>query len=143
MKSRCGQMLGEDLISLVIIVLAIAAFLVALNTIYTSYVVKNAELNMYRMAWITADKISTEWAYTDSSNVTHSRLLDVNGMCTNISSCGYELNLTVTDLREKKRLCSCGSSFSNTTKIARIPVALRFNYTDVRPGFIEVRIWKK
>ncbi|OYT42374.1 MAG: hypothetical protein B6U86_00345 [Candidatus Altiarchaeales archaeon ex4484_43] len=146
MKSNLGQMgpIGEDLISLVIIVLAIVTLLMALNTIYTSYVVRNAELDMYRMAWITADKLSTEWARTDPSNVTHSRLLDLDRICKNWSSIPeYGLNLTVTDLREKKRLCSCGSSFSNETKIARIPVALRFNYTDVHPGVIEVRIWRK
>jgi len=136
--------LGEDLISLVVIVLAVAALLIALNTIYTSYVVKNADLDMYRMAWITADKLSTEWGCTDSSNVTHSRLLDLDKICKNWPSVPeYELNFTVTDLREKKELCSCGSSFSNETKIARIPVALRFNYTDVHPGVITVRIWKK
>lgn len=146
MKCNLGQMgpIGEDLISLVVIVLAIAALLIALNTIYTSYVVKNTELDMYRMAWITADKLSTEWACTDSSNVTHSRLLDLDKICKNWPSVPeYGLNLTVKDLRTDKMLCSCGSSFSNETKIARMPVALRFNYTDVHPGVIEIRIWRE
>jgi hypothetical protein len=144
MKSKRGQMgaLGEDLISLVIIVLAIAALLIFMNTIFTDHVIKNAELDMYRMSWIIADKISTEWAYTDSSNVTHSRLLDVNKICTNAPEPGYGLNLTVTDLGGGERLCSCGSS-PGDGKTARIPVAIRFDYTDVRPGFVEVRIWRK
>jgi len=146
MKFNLGQMgpVGEDLVSLVVIVLAVATLLIALNTIYTSYVVRNAELDMYRTAWVTADKLSTEWARTDSSNVTHSRLLDPDKICKNCPFIpGYGLNITVIDLREKKRLCSCGSPFSNETKIARIPVALRFNYTSVHPGVIELRIWRR
>ncbi len=144
MKYTRGQMgpIGEDLISLTIIVLAIAFLLIALNTAITNHTLNNIELDTYRTAWTTADKLSTEWAYTDSSNTTHSRLLDVNKICRNYTPAptGYELYYTITDLRENKKICSTGSSLSNTTKTAKIPVALRFDYNKVHPGILEVRI---
>lgn len=139
-KGQAGP-LGEDLISLIVIVLSIAVLLVAFNTIYMSYIVRNAELSMYRAAWTTADRISTEWAYTDSSNVTHSRLLDVNKICKkNPILSGYILNMSVIDLQTDKILCTCGYLPLNNTKQAKLPVALRFNHTMIHPGMLEVRI---
>jgi hypothetical protein len=144
MKSK-GQMgpLGEDLIPLMVIVLAMAAWLVALNIVYTNYIVRNVELSIYRTAWTTADEISAEWAYTDSSNVTHSRLLDVDKICKkNPILPGYTLNIYVRDLKKDRILCTYGSLSSNTTKKAKLPVALRFNHTEIHPGMLEVGIWR-
>ncbi|MEM4347624.1 MAG: hypothetical protein QW802_03455 [Candidatus Altiarchaeota archaeon] len=142
-KGQAGP-LGEDLVLLIILILAIAILLTALNNLLTNYVSASAKLDIYRTAWIIADKVSTEWSYVDSSS--YSRLLDVSKICKNctFSFSNYKLNYKVNDLEDGILLCSCGADFSSTnfTRIVKLPVAIRFSQSEVHPGTLEVEIWK-
>ncbi len=141
MKNR-GQMglIGEDTVSLIIIILALSGFLMFTNTLFGAHISENTALNLHRRAWTTADVLSFNWAYTDHLNITHPRLIDTQKICINCPTIpDYTLSVTVKDLRENKELCNCGPSLTEY-KTARLPVALRFNYTKTHPGTIEVRI---
>jgi hypothetical protein len=148
-KGQAGP-LGEDLILLIILVLCIAAILVTLNNLFTRYISKSNQLDMYRTALVLGDKISTEWAYTDPSGLAHSRVLDRDKICTNCQShlSGYTLYYRVMNLKIKTLLCSCGSSFppidptDDTTSIIKLPVAIRFSKEEVHPGTLEIAIWR-
>ncbi|MBN2014922.1 MAG: hypothetical protein JW778_07060 [Candidatus Altiarchaeota archaeon] len=139
MNSRAQMgFIGEDLISLLVIVLALAGFFVFINTLFSVHVTGNAESDVYRRTWMLADFLSTEWAYTDSYNVTHARLLDTEKTCSQCPSIP-ELNLSISvkDLRENKTLCTCGPPVEGKT--ARLPTALRYNNTNTHPGILEVK----
>ncbi len=146
LNDKKGQFLsiGEDVPSLIIVILAIAVLLVSLNSIFTNNLMRNFEMDMYRAAWIMADKASTDWAYVDSSGIAHARLLDKDKICSSCSSLAeYNLSYKVDDLRLKNQICSCGNVSSDTKKVIRLPVAIRYNYTDVHPGSLVVTVGKK
>lgn len=147
LKNNKGQAgpIGEDLILLIILVLAIAVLLVTLNNLFINHVSMSNQLDSYRVAWVIADKISTDWAYV-YYNSTNTRLLNVSKICKNCipSFSNYNLNYKVNDLRDEMLLCSCGSTLPSTnfTKIIKLPVAIRFSQNKVHPGILEITIWR-
>lgn len=140
-KAQMG-LVGEDLISLVVIVLASAGFFIYINNLFTAYIAGNAEADIYRSTWVLADLLSTEWSYTDSCNVSHTRLLDTEKICISYPSIPeINLSISVKDLRENKTLCTCGPPVEG--KVAKLPAAIRYNITDIRPGILEVKARKE
>ncbi len=131
--------LGEDFISLIVVVLAVVVLVVFLLGVLQNQFFRFRELDMYRVGWVVADGVSTEWAYNP-----YCRVLDAARVCSNcsVSFSGYNFSYLVWSLRDSVEVCSCGpSSYGGDVKVIRLPTALRLNRTDTVPSVLEVRVW--
>lgn len=120
----------EDLISLTVIVLALAAYLILLNTIVTNQFIKDAATEKYARTQNTADILATQWAYG-----TETGLLDPTKIC---ATCPPNTSVAVYDLRKKQKICECGSKINGT--VIKTPIAVRRDYSDVAPAELAVAI---
>jgi hypothetical protein len=120
----------EDIISLTVIVLALAAYLVLLNTIFTNQIMQDAAAEKYRRTQGTADLLSAEWSHGADIGV-----LDPAKIC---ATCPQNTSVSVYDMRKKQKICECGSGANGT--VAKLPAAIRYDKSDVAPALIEVRL---
>jgi hypothetical protein len=118
----------EDLISLTVIVLALAAYLVLLNTIFTNQMIQSAAAEKYRRTQGTADLLAAEWSYG-----TETGLLDPAKICV---GCQQNTSVAVYDMRKKQKICECGSPINGT--VIRLPAAVRYGEADIAPAEITV-----
>jgi hypothetical protein len=124
----------EDLISLAVIVLALAAYLILLNTMFANQMNQNGITEKYRRAQTTADLLATQWAY-GPGNATAARLLDPAKMCT---ACPPNVSVVVNDIRKKQKICECG--LGAAAAVYRLPAAVRYDQSDVAPAELKVTI---
>jgi hypothetical protein len=122
----------EDIISLAVIVLALATYLILLNTMFANQTIQNGIAEKYRRAQITADLLATQWAY-GSGNATIAGLIDPAKMCSN---CPPNVSVAVNDIRKKQKICECSPGAAGA--VYRLPVAVRYDQSDVAPAEIEV-----
>jgi hypothetical protein len=124
----------EDIISLAVIVLALATYLILLNTMFANQMIQNGIAEKYRRAQTTADLLATQWAY-GSGNTTIARLLDLAKVCTD---CPQNVSVAVTDIRKKQKICECSPGAAGA--VFRLPTAVRYDHSDVAPAEIMVTI---
>ncbi len=140
---RRGQMspLGEDLISIVVVVLSITAVLTTLNLFLSSKITDCRETSIYEKSWLLAELTATMWSFNNSTS-RYTRLLDADRICSECPRAeGYDTHYTVKDLLDGKILCSCGTPVNNSRNV-RLPVAIRAGNNKTHPGIINVRAGK-
>lgn len=127
--------LAEEVILLVIIVLALSTYLLLLNDLYTAYTLQhNIEKTSFKAKQV-ASALASGWAYTVAQNTTYLRLVDSAKAC---SGCPENIGVEVIDLKTKQVICSCGTIRGGAR--AEVPVAIRYSIIDVRPGMIAVTL---
>lgn len=125
----------EDLISLTVIVLALAAYLILLNTIFTNQMTQDAAAEKYRRTQTLGEILAAQWVYEDARNITQEMVLDIAKICV---GCPQNTSAAVYDMRKKQKICECGHPLNGT--VARLPAAVRYGQSDVAPAMIEARL---
>jgi hypothetical protein len=118
----------EDIISLTVIVLALATYLVLLNTIFTNHIMQDAAAEKYRRTQGAADILATQWAYGADAGI-----LDPAKIC---AACPQNISVSVYDMRKKQKVCECGYPINGT--VVRLAAALRYDRSDIAPAELEV-----
>lgn len=138
---------GEDLIHIVIVVLAIAAILVIVAKTFIDHEIRYAKLDIYRSALINADRISTTLSW-ESSDVKHTRVLDdvkvrdiVNHDCGSLCN-GEKCLVTVIDRKTGDRWHCTGSlsSYSLANVTIKLPVSIRIDAKEFHPGVLDLTL---
>jgi hypothetical protein len=120
----------EDLIALAVIVLALAAYLILLNTLLTNQMIQSAAAEKYRRAQLTAGYLAVQWAYGPETGV-----IDPAKAC---SSCPQTVSVAVYDLRKKQKICECNPGAAGA--VVRLPAAVRYDHADTAPAELEVTV---
>jgi hypothetical protein len=154
-KGQAGP-LGEDMIYLIVVVLAISALLVVVVKAFADHEIKYAKLDSYRSAQVTADKVSTMLAWeSGQSGVIRSRVLDADALVGLGGSCDEfckDCMIRVIDRDDggnpdvEKELWSCGNTGDSLpdpdllSASIKLPVSIRIDITEFHPGILEVTV---
>jgi hypothetical protein len=126
--------LGEDILALVVIVLALAAYVTALNSTYAGRIIQRTQADKSLLNMQTAAYLATQWGYQSEQNTSYSRLIDPAKACI---ICPSGVFAELKDIETNQTLCSCGNRTDGT--VTKLPVAIRYNITAVSAGTLETR----
>ena len=149
--------LGEDMVYMIIVVLAIVAILIVVVNAFADHTIKYAKLDAYRLALITADKVSTDLSWKSQDDVARSRILDAEeldkkpkgGSCKDL--CENCAGICVLDEKEEstKIMWFCGDPACNkdspvetdlVSAAIKLPVSIRMNPQEFHPGILEITV---
>ncbi len=137
--------LGEDLIHIVVAVLAVAVILAVTVKTFADHEIRHAKLDLYRSALITADKASTQLSW-ESPQSKHTRVLDtekLKNMDCNSLCDGKKCSIIVVD-QKKEEEWTCGSLDSHTPKLGKItinlPASIRTDEKNYHPGTLSLTL---
>lgn len=148
--------LGEDMAYMIIVVLAIVAILIVVVNAFVDHEIKYAKLDAYRLALITADKVSTDLSWKSQDDVARSRILDAEeltnklkggGSCKDL--CENCAGICIIDEKDDSKKWFCGDPACNkdspvetdlVSAAIKLPVSIRMNPTEFHPGILEVTV---
>ncbi len=145
-KGQAGP-IGEDMVYMIIVVLAIAALLVVVVKAFADHEVKYAKLDMYRSALITADRISTDLAW-DYEGSKRTRILDINKInCEDLYKKCKNCFVGIKDRTKPEDEWICNNKPKNSlpepdlvAATIRLPVSIRIDVKEFHPGILEVTV---